>query len=74
MCLRTFEMIPIERSGEKVLAYTMSSVEEGKKALVLLNFSSERQRFAGDGYAGWKAIIGRGMGESKIDHHVDLAA
>jgi hypothetical protein len=37
-----FEMVPIERSEGDVFAYTMSSAVDGKKALVLLNFSGKQ--------------------------------
>lgn len=53
-----FEMVGVEGSGEEVFAYTMSSVDGGKKALVLLNFSDKKQPLGETGFEGWGKLIG----------------
>lgn len=55
----TFEMLPVERSGEDIFAYTMGSVVDNKKALVLFNSSDKQQNFSIPGHESWWKLIGR---------------
>lgn len=52
-----YEMLPVERSGESVFAYTMASFD-GRMALVLLNFSDQEHTFEDGGFEGWKKLLG----------------
>lgn len=54
-----YEELDVARTGEHVFAYTMTSFDEQKKALVLLNFSDVDQRFDTCGFEGWSALLGR---------------
>lgn len=54
-----YEELDVARTGEHVFAYTMTSFDEQKKALVLLNFSDVDQRFDTRGFEGWSALLGR---------------
>jgi alpha-glucosidase len=60
-----FEMVPVEESGEDIFAYTMSSTVHTKKALVALNFSDRKKKFGGNGFEGWRKLIG-GTSEQKL--------
>lgn len=53
-----FEMLGEERTGEHIFAYTMSTHDGQKTALVLLNFSGETQKFDSTGFEGWKKLLG----------------
>lgn len=67
-----YEMLPVERSGEDVFAYTMTSRDGAKKALVLLNFSDGERAFAGEGFEGWGKVIGAEAREPLTDKGVTL--
>ncbi|TPX07349.1 uncharacterized protein E0L32_002181 [Thyridium curvatum] len=54
-----YEELDVARTGENVFAYTMTSFDEQKKALVLLNFSDMDQRFDTCGFEGWSTLLGR---------------
>jgi alpha-glucosidase len=69
-----FEMVPVEKCGEDVLAYMMTELSGEKKALVLLNFADRRQRFDGDGFEDWKILIGDNLCKSIQKGGVDLKA
>jgi len=69
-----FEMVPVEKSGEDVLVYTMTEASGEKSALVLLNFSDQKQRFGGDGFEDWKRLIGDNTSKSIQKGGVDLRA
>jgi alpha-glucosidase len=69
-----FEMVPAEKSGADVLAYTMTELSGEKRALVLLNFSDRKQRFDGDGFENWTRLIGDNPSQSIRKGGVGLRA
>ncbi|VUC30175.1 unnamed protein product [Clonostachys rosea] len=61
-----YDMIDMDLSGEDVFAYTMTSWDRNKSALVLLNFSAQNKRFYGNGrFDGWTQLLA-GQGGSKL--------
>ena len=67
-------MLPVERSGEDIFAYTMSAIYGGNKmALVLLNFSDQGRRFSGKGYECWIKLTG-GNAVTSVREGVELKA
>ena len=69
-----FDMVSIQRSGEDVFAYTMSSLIDDKKALVLLNFSVKENNFVGKGFESWRKLLGANPVERISSKAVDLNA
>ena len=69
-----WEEIDVQRSGEDVFAYTMTAQggAGARKALILLNFSEQKNIFAGDGYKGWKRIVGENEKEI-LNNGVELS-
>ncbi|KAH8904768.1 family 13 glycoside hydrolase [Coniochaeta sp. PMI_546] len=53
-----YNILEVARTGEDIFAYTMTSVDGAKTALVILNFSDQTQRFDGTGYEGWTKLLG----------------
>ncbi|KAH8171951.1 alpha amylase, catalytic domain-containing protein [Sarocladium implicatum] len=62
----SFSMLKGYEESEEVFVYTMESTA-GKKALVLLNFSEERQQLRLDGFVGWKSLLKDQRGEVGAD-------
>ncbi|EON97333.1 putative alpha amylase protein [Phaeoacremonium minimum UCRPA7] len=56
-----YDMLSAAKSGDQVFAYTMTSFQEKRKALVLLNFSDKEQMFNCEGFEGWKRLLGENM-------------
>lgn len=52
-----YEMLDVERSGEHIFAYTMTSFDGAKSALILLNFSDEEQTFKASQFEGWRKLL-----------------
>ncbi|KAJ9148801.1 Family 13 glycoside hydrolase [Coniochaeta hoffmannii] len=70
-----FEMLDGPETPEDVFAYTMTSADQRKRALVLLNFSDSEQRFSGSGFEGWRRLLGPSVAATAVgSNEVKLGA
>lgn len=69
----TYKMLPEDQSGFDVFAYTMTSPDKQKSALVLLNFSTSRNTFNVADFRGWTRLIGDSSKTPIGDDGVTLA-